>query len=199
MSNIYPLLPRLTVNERFINELISAQAPCFGLGLVEERKQECGFLALRLNKSIPKTFTNIVFRFGHSLFENAEFEVVHFAFEIYGFETYNVLLNPNNPVIKTVLAKMVETGDYFLYAIFPNERVTAFRSEIGQETLSRLKTNLQRIQNSRITETQYQKAVSMFERNPEPPGKLLNWVCRDNVEYLDITKNRLKLNLAVRL
>ena len=47
MSNIYHLLPRLIVNSRFIDEFISAQAPCFALGLVEERKQTCGFLALR--------------------------------------------------------------------------------------------------------------------------------------------------------
>jgi hypothetical protein len=158
------------------------------LGLVEERKQECGFLALRPNKAIPEEITNIGFRFGHSLIGNAEFEVVHFAFEFYGFETYNVLINPNNQVTKTVLTKMVETGDYFFFAINPNDRVTAFRSEIGQEDLAGLKTNLQRIQSSRTTDTQYQKAVSMFERNPQPPGKLLDWVCRDNVEYLEFTK-----------
>jgi hypothetical protein len=39
MSNISPLLPRLTVNSRFIDEFLAAEAPCCALGLVEERKQ----------------------------------------------------------------------------------------------------------------------------------------------------------------
>ena len=37
MSKVYSLLPKLTVNEQFINEFISAQAPCFALGLVADR------------------------------------------------------------------------------------------------------------------------------------------------------------------
>jgi hypothetical protein len=36
----------------------------------------------------------------------------------------------------------------------------------------------------------------MFEKNPQPAGTLLNWVCRDNVEYLDLTKDRLELTPA---
>ena len=162
MSNIHPLLPRLTVNGRFIGELISAQAPCFGLGLVDERKQQSGLLALRPNEAIPQDVTNLGFRFGHSLIGNEEFEVVHFAFHFYGFGTYNALVNPNNPAAKTVLTTMVETGDYFFFAINPNKGVTAFRSEIGEENLIGLKTNLQRIQNSMTTDAQYRKAVSTY-------------------------------------
>ena len=194
MSNTQPLLPRLTVNARFIDELLSARAPCFGLGLVEERKQTSGMLALRPNEAIPQDVTNLGFSLGHSLIGNETFEVVHFAFHFYGFKTYNALVNPNNPVAKTVLTKMVETGDYFFFAIGSNNRVTAFRSEIGQENISGLKTNLWRIQNSSTTETQYRKTVSTFEKNPQPPGKLLNWVCREDAGYLDISKDRLDLN-----
>jgi hypothetical protein len=86
MSKVYSLLPKLTVNEQFINEFISAQAPCFALGLVEERKRQCGFLALRPNEVIPPEVSSVGFRFGHSLLGTADFEVVHFAFEFYGFE-----------------------------------------------------------------------------------------------------------------
>jgi hypothetical protein len=29
---------------------------------------------------------------------NDNFEVLHFVFQFYGFETYNALINPNNPL-----------------------------------------------------------------------------------------------------
>ena len=196
MSKVYSLLPKLTVNEQFMNEFISAQAPCFALGLVEERKRQCGFLALRPNEVIPPEVSSAGFRFGHSLLGTADFEVVHFAFEFYGFETYNVLINPNNPAAQTVLTTMVESGDYFFFAINSNGTATAFRSEIGQADLTGLKTNLRRIRNSTTTDTQYRKVLAMFEKNPQPAGTLLNWVCRDNVEYLDLTKDRLELTPA---
>jgi hypothetical protein len=68
MSNIYPLLPRLTVNSRFIDEFLAAEAPCCALGLVEVRKQTYGFLALRPEMVIPEIYTCTGFSFGHSLF-----------------------------------------------------------------------------------------------------------------------------------
>jgi hypothetical protein len=30
---------------------------------------------------------------------------------------------------------------------------------------------------------QYQKAIAAFRKNPNPPGVLLHWVCRDNLGY----------------
>jgi hypothetical protein len=48
-----------------------------------------------------------------------------------------MLVNPNNRLVKTVLMRMVESGDYFFFAISPNQSVTAFRSEIGQKNLAR--------------------------------------------------------------
>jgi hypothetical protein len=196
MSNIYPLLPRLVVNSRFIDAFITAEAPCFALGLVEEWKQTCGFLALRPKIVIPDEYTRTGFRFGHSLLGNAEFVVVHFAFHFYNYETFNVLVNPNNPVVQTVLNRMLETGDYFFFAVDPKGSVTSFRSELGQEDLAGLKTNLPLIKNAKTTDAQYRKAVALFEKNPDPPGRMLNWVCRDDTDYLDLTQHRLELNPA---
>lgn len=68
--------------------------------------------------------------------------MVHFAFECYGFETYNALVNPNNPLARAVLTAMVESGDYFFFALDSNESATAFRSEIGQGSLLMFKNNL---------------------------------------------------------
>ena len=103
VSNVHPFLPKLTMNGQFIRDFIAAESPCFALGLVEERKQQCGFLALRPDEVIPPEISAVGFNFGHALLGTAEFEVIQFAFQFYGFETYNVLVNPNNHLVKRVL------------------------------------------------------------------------------------------------
>ena len=186
------MLPTLTVNKSFMREFVAADAPCFALGMVEEGKRRCGFVALRPGRVIPEEVSNDGFRFGHGLLGNDNFEVVHFAFGFYGFETYNALINPNNPLAQAVLRAMVEGGDYFFFALDSNESATAFRSEIGQGNLTMLKNNLVRIVGSTTTEAQYNKAVTLFRKNPEPPGPLLRWVCRDG-KYANLTADRLEL------
>ena len=163
------MLPTLTVNKTFMREFVSADAPCFALGMVEEGNRRCGFVALRPDRVIPEEVSNDGFRFGHGLLGNDNFEVIHFAFHFYGFETYNALINPNNPLAQAVLRAMVESGDYFFFALDSNESATAFRSEIGQGNLTMLKSNLVRIVGSTTTEAQYNKAVTLFRKNPEPP------------------------------
>ena len=81
VSNIYPFLPKLTVNGQFIRDFIAAEPPCFALGLVEERKQECGFLALRPDEIIPREISAVGLNFGHALLGTAQFVVIQFAFE----------------------------------------------------------------------------------------------------------------------
>ena len=71
--------------------------------------------------------------------------MIHFVFEFYGFRTCNVLVNPNNPLVQTVLTTMVESCDYFFFAMSPNQSVTTFKSEIGQADLAGLKSNPRRI------------------------------------------------------
>jgi hypothetical protein len=126
-GNLHPLRNRLTVNEEFIEDLLSTDGPCFGLGLAEERKELCGFLALRPGVLIPGQVTQKGFRFGHSLIGTSAFEVVHFAFEFYGFGSYNALVNPSDPVVQTVLKTMVGRSDYFFFVINAEGSATAFR------------------------------------------------------------------------
>jgi hypothetical protein len=189
------LLPTLTVNGTFMREFVTADAPCFALGLVEEGKRQCGFLALRPDKAIPPEVCDGGFRFGHTLRGNASFEVVQFMFQFYGFGTYNALVNPNNPLARAVVTAMVESGDYF-FALISDGGATTFRSEIGQGSLAVLKSNFPRILHSKTTEAQYEKAVASFTRNPEPAGTLLRWVCQDDAEYLNLTEDRLELSPA---
>lgn len=194
MSDSHPSRSRLTVNRRFMDDFLAAEPFCFALGMVEEHHQRCGFMALRPDRIIPEAVTGGGFRFGHSLFGNAAFEVVHFAFEFYGCVTYNLLIKPNDPLVRAVLATMVESGDYFFFAIQADGHATAFRSGLGQANLAGLRDHLPRIQRSTTTEDQYRNAVAVFATNPQPPGVLLDWVCRDGLDYLDSAADRLELN-----
>ncbi|NJL51212.1 MAG: hypothetical protein HC930_01520 [Hydrococcus sp. SU_1_0] len=189
------VLPELIVNRSFMVEFVTADAPCFAMGLVEERGREYGFLTFRPNHSIPAKISEGGFGFGHTLLGNDNFEVIHFAFEFYGFETYNVLINPNNPIVQKILSIMLAHEDYFFFALnADNSSATAFRAEIEQDTLTYLRVNQSRLQNSQTTEKQYQKAVLEFAENPYPEGLLLNWVCRNNMKYLDLGVDKMVLS-----
>ena len=188
------MLPVLTVNRSFLYEFTDAEPPCGALGLVEESGRQSGFVALHLDEDIPSEVTARGFRFGHSLLGGDSFEVIHFAFEFYGFRTWNLLINPNNPLVQAVLRRMLEDEDYFFFALSAGGRATTFRSEVGQDVLLYVKANLSRLQHSTTTEIQYDLACLSFAGNPTPPGALLNWVCRDKTEYLDLSTDRLELN-----
>jgi HKD family nuclease len=122
--------------------------------------------------------------------------VIQFTFEFYGYKTYNAIINPNNEIVRTVLGTMIKSGDYFFFAVNPNGSVTTFRSELEEENLVGLKSNFYRINYSSTTDAQYRRALISFKKKPYPEGTLLNWVCRDDIEYLDLSKNRYELSPA---
>lgn len=190
-------LPSLTVNRSFMEEFIEAEKPCCGLGMVEVEDQQCGFVALRPEQMIPPSVTDLGFNFGHTIFGTSTYEVIHFAFEFYGFKTFNILINPNNAIAQAVLEQMIESGDFFFFAIDEQTGIaTAFRSEIDNDTLHSLVENWERIQHSSTTEDQYYQVMLKFAANPHPPGILLKWVCKDNAEYLDLSEDRMDLTPA---
>lgn len=190
-------LPSLIVNRSFLTDLIQAEKPCCALGMVEVEDELCGFLALRPEPIIPPGVTDLGFNFGHTLYGTSKYEVIHFAFEFNGFQTFNVLINPNNAVAQAVLQHMIESGDFFFFAIDEQTGIaTAFRSEIGNDTLQNLTENWERLQHSSTTEDQYHQVMLKFAANPHPPGILLKWVCRDNIESLDLSKDRMDLTPA---
>lgn len=193
MNNVYPMLPKLTVNRQFMHDFITENTPCCAFGAIEDRNRKSGLIALRLNDVIPNEVTDKGFCLGHSLYGSSRFEVVHFVFQFYGFKTYNVLINPNDPLIREVLKMMIEDGGYFIFVINPDNSVTAFRSSFGQDTLCELQHNIIRISNSNTSDSDYQKAFSTFNKNPDPSGEILNWVCRNNIEYLELKKDCLEL------
>ena len=155
MSEVHPSLPPLGVNRRFMSDFVSAATPCFALGIVEERERPSGFMGLRADEEIPPDISGAGFLFGHRLLGTAEHEVIQFSFHFYGFKTYNVLVTPNNPLVRVVLTMMVESGDYFFFALNSDGGLTAFRSELGEANLAGLTTNLPRIRRSATTDVQY--------------------------------------------
>jgi len=175
---------------------MDAEPPCSALGLVEENGQRSGFVALRLIEEISSEVAARGFQFGHSRLGGDAIEVVHFTFEFYGFGTWNIMINPNNPLVQAVRTRVLEDADYFFFALSPHGRATAFRSEVGQYVLSYVKANLPRLPGSTTTETRYDQACLSFAGSPRPPGPLLHWVRRDKTQYLDLSTDRLELNPA---
>ncbi|NQY33374.1 MAG: hypothetical protein HRT37_00105 [Alteromonadaceae bacterium] len=193
-TNIHNLLPRLTVNEIFIRDLMSEKSPCFALGYVEEYQSIGGFLVLRPDRAIPTSSTQQGFRFGHSVIGTIENPVFHFIFEFYGYATYHGLVDLGNPLIKKVISTMIEKGDYFFFAINPDQTVTAFRSQLDTSALDELKTIFEQYGQTSESPEYYEKMCSEFRKKPVPPGRVFNWVCRNNPSYLDLTENRLELS-----
>jgi hypothetical protein len=192
MSNVRRLLPKLTLNRRFAQDLLGADAPCCGIGAVEERRQLYALMVLRLGVAIPDGLSAQGFEFGHSLYGNPSFEVIHFVFEFRGFATYHVLLNPSDPLVLSAVRRMIDQDGYFILTVDPDQCVTAFRAGLGGALVG-LIDNFPRIRQSSTTAAQYQQALIQFRRQPDPPGTVLEWVCREDPVYLDLTEDRLEL------
>ena len=186
-------LPTLIVNKLFMAEFIHAAPPCFGLGLMEEEGQEIGFLAMRPDQTIPQEVTAGGFNLGHSLVGTSEYVLIQFVFEFYDFGRYYTLINPNNPLVQKVLSTMVESGDYFFLAINPDNSVTTFRASARHGDLAGLTANFPQIQSATTTDEQYRSGLAAFSKKPSPSGTLMNWVCRDNMDYLDLRVHRFEL------
>ncbi|MEQ1977619.1 hypothetical protein [Xenorhabdus sp. SGI240] len=85
---------------------------------------------------------------------------------------------------------MCESGDYFFFAINPNQEVTAFRAQLQNEDLARLRRNPQRFGDTHCTPEEYNATV----KNPDPPGQVMQWIFRNNWAYLDLEKHALELH-----
>ncbi len=184
--------PRMTINRRFLADFMAADAPCFALGFVEEQKRVSGFLGLRLDPPVPRRVTDIGLRLGQGLIGTREFEVVHFTFEFYGHGTYHALVNPNNPLVRLVLACMVQMQDYVFFSINADSdgAASVFRAPLD---VAGFAAHFPRIKRSTTTEEQYARTVKSFSVKPDPPGILLHWVCGDNLDALDLDRDRLDM------
>ncbi|GLT20197.1 hypothetical protein GCM10007938_39800 [Vibrio zhanjiangensis] len=194
MGNVHNYLPRLTVNQLLISDLMDAPAPCFALGYVTEGKQKSGFIAVRPESPIPSRVTQQGMNFGHSVLGTDQYKVLHFAFEFYGHTIYHGLVPAGNPIVQAVISTMLETEDYFFFAINPDHTVTTFRSRLENHNLSGLRTNQALFGNDSCSLKQYESAVESFAKKQDHPGTIMTWVCRNNWDYLDLEKYPLDLN-----
>lgn len=85
MGTVHHLRPKLTAHRRFISDFMEAEAPCFALGMVEERGEKVGFLGIRPDVAMPPDVLAAGFGFGHFLFGNDRFVAVHLAFNVAAF------------------------------------------------------------------------------------------------------------------
>lgn len=197
MSNVRPMTSTLTISRRFIEDFMEQDAPCFALAMLEERGRLFAALVLNPGEALPADIGADGFEFGHSVLGGADFEILHFAFEFHGFATYNVLLNPSNPLVQSVVRSMVERGGYFILAVSPERRATAFRADFGKDDLQGFRDHYQRILHSTTSEARYRRAHTQFRRQSIPPGHVLNWVCRDDEKYLEPASDPLELTQSV--
>jgi len=194
MGEVHNYLPRLTVNQLLIRDLMVAQAPCFALGYVEDRREKSGFIAVRPEIPILNQVTQQGMNFGHSVLGTSQYKVLHFGLEFYGHATYHGLVPAGNPIIQAVISTMLDTQDYFFFAINPDQTATAFRSQFKAHDLAGLRTNQEQFGEDSCSSEQYERAVETFTKNPDPPGQVMTWVCRNNWDYLDLKKYPLDLN-----
>lgn len=105
-------------------------------------------------------------------------------------------MGQHGDLVQTILTNMISNGQYFFLALNPDKTVVAFKADIGQEDLAGLQTNFPKIQAATTTDEQYNRGLHYFHQAPDPAGKLLNWVCRDNMDFLDLklAQNRLDMN-----
>lgn len=57
-----------------------------------------------------------------------------------------------------------------------------------------LRTNQEKFGDENCSPDYYEEAVKEFSANPSPPGQVMNWVCRNNWDYLDLKKHPLDLS-----
>lgn len=196
MSDVRQLLPKLALNRDFIDEFMTQPEACCALGVIEERRRVLPLIAIRPHCPLPLAVTEQGFTFGHSVLGTSAYEVVHFAFTFRNVGNFNVLLNPSDPIVRDVLARMVKLGAFFVLAIDPRNAVTAFLADVGEVNLTGLIDHQPRLANSATTEAQYNYALAQFRIRPEPSGVVLDWVCRGDLGHLDLSKPRLELTPA---
>jgi len=188
-------LPPLTLNRQFIGDFSDAAAPCCALGLVKSASTVTGFFAVKPEPAIPNHVLGLGIGFGHRMIAaHDNSSVCQFAFNFYGFAQYSVLVNPSNGLALKAMETMVEQKDYFFFILSPDDRVSAFRSELDDENLAGMRDSIPMMRSATTSEVAFEQAVSAFSRAPDPANmKILNWVCRDNPTYFDLEGDTIDL------
>jgi len=193
MSNVTQLPVPLTINERFLRAFLDAEASCAALGLVEEARQVRGFVAARINESLPIQAARSGGDFGYELLGTDRYEIVHLILNFPGLQPYDILLNPNNPVVRKVLDVMRETAQYFIFVIVA-DGMTAFHKDMDEESLDWFNRYGRVVHTSTTTIQEYERGLRNFTKDDRfMHGKLLSWVCREDMAALDSQEDRFEV------
>lgn len=156
------VLPEMIVNRKLMTAFLAEEPPCTALGIAQDDQGRCGMIALRLNTVLPRAVAQAGFSLGNGLFGGREWQVLHLAFNFYGFRTYNLLINPALPAMSSVWETIIETEDYMFLVLNSGQSATAFRSDVGPDSRSALIDNPRRLRTSTTTQAQYERAVDRF-------------------------------------
>jgi hypothetical protein len=184
-SNIITLLPPLTFNKLFLESFVDEEAPCAALGIVEIRKQEEGFIALKAEKDIGDYQQG--FELGTQLLGGSGFAMLHLVFNFRDSNVYDVLLNLGEPATKRVLHAWRETEDYFFF-VFKDGGLTAFHNSIGGEWHEYNYFGV--MEGSSSSDSQYDQGIQAFHRKKMWRGTYLDLNYQSNTDFIDLTENR---------
>ncbi len=84
---------------------------------------------------------------------------------------------------------MIETGQYIFFSIEPDGTATSFSDKLSEKLFESFKVQAECFNTVSCSHAEYETTVDLFSHNPYPTGELLNWVCRDNPEYLELDWN----------
>lgn len=193
MVNVIQLPVPLTLNGRFLRAFMDAEAPCAALGLVEEAGQTRGFVAARTRERLPAHTAQSGFDLGYELLGNDRYQLMHFVLRFQDLPPYDILLNPNNPVVRKVVDVMRETAQYFFFMVETHGMV-AFHQTMDRAGLEWFHRYGSVVHTATTTPQDYERALQRFTADERlRHGRLLDWVCRDDTASLDLREDRLEV------
>ena len=193
-GNILKFLPDLTFNGCFVDSFALGKGPnSLTLGVVEERKKEIGFIAIRPLENIPENVWAQGFNLGQRLIEEGDIQLIHFVLSFYRYHDFHIVLNPNNKIIRHVLNLMRESLAYFFF-VFEGNSMSAFRGSIDHgDNWFDNENNLEKINNATTTDCDYEMTLKIFKDENMLGGTLLSWIYRENLEFINLSNNRVKI------
>ena len=187
-SNVITLLPPLVFNQSFFDSFGEQESPCAALGLVEIRKKETGFIAIKTGQTINSANG---FELGAQLLGSKDFAMLHLIFSFgQGWGTYDVLLNLNTPAAKKAMSVWEKTGEYFFF-VFHDSGMAAFNNKIGQEWHDY--NFFEFTEKANNSASQFERAEKRFTESDIPHGTYLDMVFLNNSDFLDLSQDRLEL------
>ncbi len=182
----------LVLNEKFMHEFTAAEPPCFGMGYLEINGEVNGFFALRPVQSINPADCYDT-RFDHSQIQKAHNTISALTFEFGASEdSYDVLLNPESPVIHAVLETMIRTQRSVML-LFNGNAIASSHMKLAGNNLNVIKKILEAQQGITCSEETYDEIHQILSGDRGVHNILMQWVCRNDMTYLDLSTHRYPL------